>query len=58
MNGTDIPLRILTFWSLRHSNIIRKLRKRYKGVKAKNQLLAVEMIPKMPEIVNSQTNPI
>ena len=45
MNGTDIPLRNLTLWSLRHSNIIRKLIKRYKGVKAKNQLLAVEMTP-------------
>tara|TARA_B100000401_G_C52588932_1_gene616280 strand:- start:487 stop:708 length:222 start_codon:yes stop_codon:yes gene_type:complete len=58
MNGIDIALRTLIGCSLRHSNITRKLKERYKGVKAKNHLLAVEIIPKMPEIVNNQTNPI
>ena len=58
MNGIDIALRTLFFWSLRQSSITRKLKQRYNCVKAKNQLLALEMMPNIPEIVNNQTNPI
>ena len=58
VNGIDIALRTLIYWSLRQINIRRKLKQRYKGVKAKNQLLALEMIPRIPEIVNNLTNPM
>ena len=50
---------IHTSYIVHHTyNITRKLKPRYRGVNAKNQLLALEMIPKIPEIVNNQTNPI
>ena len=56
--GMEIAKSILFGLSFEDNNTIRKLRERYKGVRAKKLALAEEIIPKTPDIVDNQTNPM